>query len=199
VVDYFEKRKGGGKLTRTETVTVRLDPKLRYLAELAARKQRRTLSSYIEWAIEDSLGRTCLGQDDQRTLADEASTLWDVDDADRFAKLALRYPNLLTHEEQVRWKLIRENGLLWRGRYAGSENKWTWTVEEDSLVFDRLREHWAVFCDVAERGTGQEALPTWKKNDPNPFGSPRPAPPKPAEVKPVTKTGFDNMDDDIPF
>jgi hypothetical protein len=37
------KRKGGGKLSRSETVTVRLDPKLRYLAELAALKQRRTL------------------------------------------------------------------------------------------------------------------------------------------------------------
>jgi hypothetical protein len=42
---------GGGKLSRSETVTVRLDPKLRYLAELAARLHRRTLSSYIEWAI----------------------------------------------------------------------------------------------------------------------------------------------------
>ena len=47
-----EMRKGGGgKLSRSETVTVRLDPKLRYLAELAARLHRRTLSSYVEWAI----------------------------------------------------------------------------------------------------------------------------------------------------
>jgi hypothetical protein len=197
MVDCFEKRKGGGKLTRTETVTVRLDPKLRYLAELAARKQRRTLSSYIEWAIEDSLGRTFLGQDGQRTLADEASTLWDVDDADRFVKLAFRFPDLLTHEEQVRWKLIRENGSLWRGRYAGNDSKWTWSIEEDSLVFDRLRQHWTAFCDVAESGTGQESLPTWPKNQPNGLGA-RPAPQKPA-AKPATKTGFENMDDDIPF
>jgi hypothetical protein len=34
---------------------VRLDPKLRYLAELAARKQRRTVSSFIEWTIEEAL------------------------------------------------------------------------------------------------------------------------------------------------
>ena len=41
------KRKGGGgKLARSETVTVRLDPKLRYLAELAARIQRRSVSSF---------------------------------------------------------------------------------------------------------------------------------------------------------
>ena len=42
---------GGGKLSRSETVTVRLDPRLRYLAELAARLHRRTLSSYVEWEI----------------------------------------------------------------------------------------------------------------------------------------------------
>src|SRR6516165_4850387 len=55
------KRKGGGaKLVRSETVTVRLDPKLRYLGEIAARKQRRTVSSFIEWAIEDVLRRVSI-------------------------------------------------------------------------------------------------------------------------------------------
>jgi len=104
------KRIGGGKLTRSETVTVRLDPKLRYLAELAARQQRRTLSSYIEWAIEESLSSIIVKRTEnwESSLADEAFELWDVDEADRFVKLALRYPELLTHEEQIRWKIIQE-------------------------------------------------------------------------------------------
>src|SRR4051812_37525690 len=82
-----EKRKGGGgKLSRSETVTVRLDPKLRYLAELAARRHRRTLSSYIEWAIEDSLTRVVLQEgtgfngDHNTTIQEESSLLWDVDE-----------------------------------------------------------------------------------------------------------------------
>ena len=102
-----EKRRGGGaKATRTETVTVRLDPKLRYLAELAARKQRRTLSSYIEWAVEQSLKEVKLHEgsgyngDETITVADEAATLWDVDESERFIKLAIGYPALLPHEEQ---------------------------------------------------------------------------------------------------
>jgi len=111
----LEKRKlgGGGKLTRSETVTVRLDPKLRYLADLAARKQRRTLSSYIEWAIEDSLNRMNLYSNSDMSLAEESAELWDVDEADRFAKLALRHPDLLTHEEQVRKRLNLERTLRW--------------------------------------------------------------------------------------
>lgn len=182
-----EKRRGGGKLARSETVTVRLDPKLRYLAELAARKQRRTLSSYIEWAIEDSLDRTQLYGNDNVSLADESAILWDVDDADRFVKLALRHPDLLTHEEQVRWKLIRENGSLWRGRFAESNGDWTWTVKEESLMFESLRDNWAAFCEAADSGRKDE-LPTWHRKKQK-----LPAPSAKA------KSGFDDMDDEIPF
>lgn len=202
--------KGGGKLSRSETVTVRLDPKLRYLAELAARLHRRTLSSYIEWSIESSLGNNVLaGDHNGPSIKDESEYLWDVDDADRFAKLALRYPHLLTHEEQVRWKLIRENGYLWKGSYAGPKKEWTWTVDEDSFIFPRLRDDWAVFCHVADSGQNKEALPTWAKIEPArppparlPYGESSPparvAPP-PTPRPPPAKTGFDDMDDDIPF
>lgn len=187
-----DKRKaGGGKLSRSETVTVRLDPKLRYLAELAARKQRRTLSSYIEWAIEDSLGRVHLREgsgynnDYGTTVADDAATLWDVDDADRFAKLALRYPDMLTHEEQIRWKLIRENGSLWRGNFHKRTEEWTWAIDESSLIFDRLREGWSKFCAVANGDADKSILPSWVKKNPK------------AETSKAS--GFDDLDDDIPF
>jgi hypothetical protein len=181
------KRKGGGgKLARSEIVTVRLDPKLRYLAELAALKQRRTVSSFIEWAIEDSLSRVYLREgnflnDPGTTVADMAAKLWDVDDADRFAKLAMSYPDLLTHDEQKRWKLIRENGYVWKGQFNGHGNKWAWQVEEESLCFDRLREHWEDFCKVARGDAERDVLPKWPESGPAPAH------------------GFDDMDDNIPL
>lgn len=182
-------RKGGGKLSRSETVTVRLDPKLRYLAELAARRQRRTVSSYIEWAIEDSLKHFSLHLNGNGVLADESEALWDVDDADRFARLALRHPDLLTHDEQVLWKLVRENGLLWRGNYLGVDREWTWSVSEEDLIFDRLRQHWPKFCAVADGSGSASDLPTWVKTKP-----------KDSDSSPqAATTGFEDMDDDIPF
>lgn len=184
-----ERRKGGGKLSRSETVTVRLDPKLRYLAELAARRQRRTVSSYIEWAIEDSLKHFSLDLNGNGSLADEAEALWDVDEADRFVRLALRHPELLTHDEQVLWKLVRENGWLWRGSFAGLDREWTWAIEEESLLFDRLRTHWHKFCAVVDGNADAKELPTWTKTKPS-ASPPAPAP---------KSTGFDDMDDDIPF
>ena len=184
---------GGGKLSRSETVTVRLDPKLRYLAELAARLHRRTLSSYVEWAIEASLDNNVLKPDFEgrgTSIKDDAEYLWDVDEADKFAKLALRYPHLLSHEEQVRWKLIRECGYLWRGKYGPPPSQeWRWQVVEDSFCFDRLRDKWELFCAVANGDKPASELPTWPKTNPA----------RPPGAKPAAKTGFDDMDDDIPF
>jgi hypothetical protein len=172
---------------KSDVVTVRLDPKIKYIAELAARRQRRTLSSFIEWAIEDSLSRVhpdYHANDDPSfaaTFADKASSLWDVDEPDRFAKLALAYPELLDHEEQRIWKLIRECGLLWRGQYDGVENEWRWSVSENALDWKKLREHWETFRKVAQGDLPRSSLPTWLKR------------------KAAAGTKPNILDDDIPF
>ena len=53
---------GGGKLSRSEVVSIRLDPRLRFGAEIAAAKCRRTLSSFTEWAIEEALKSQSLNE-----------------------------------------------------------------------------------------------------------------------------------------
>jgi len=115
-----KKKKGsGGKLSRSETVTVRLDPKLRYLAGLAARKQRRSLSSFIEWVIKESLNTVNIKSNNlnnNKSIAEEASDLWDVNESARFTTLALNHPDLLTYEEQVLWKLIQEKAVAKRDK-----------------------------------------------------------------------------------
>lgn len=162
--DYESTDAGKSKGLRSATVSVRLDQKLRYFAELAARKQRRTLSSYIEWGIEESLEKIYLNASAGPSLADEASSLWDVDEADRFVKLAIRHQDLLTHEEQIRWKLIRENGAVWYGKYMFARNgEYVWDdTNLGAIKFQELRQHWDVFCKVAKFELGKEHLPTWQ-------------------------------------
>jgi hypothetical protein len=164
-------KKGGAKLNRSETVTVRLDPKLNYLCELAARAQRRTKSSFIEWAIADALRSVSLPEvmenedfDHERevSIQQKASQLWHVDEPDRVAALALIAPALLTHEEQLIWRLIRENGYLWRGRYD-KQGEWSWTLNEGDLIKDRLRDNWELFKEVAIGDRPKEDLPRWSK------------------------------------
>lgn len=94
---------------RSETISVRLDPQLRYLADLAARQHRRSLSSFIAWAIERSLTECILNEQTGKSLLDEAEQLWHTDPRERFVLLAKRYPNLLSFEQQVMWRQVCEN------------------------------------------------------------------------------------------
>jgi len=158
-------KRGGGKLSRSETVTVRLDPKLNYLCELAARAQRRTKSSFIEWAIDHALGFVGVpGQVESETIAEASAALWDVDEADRLAQLAFNAPVLMTHDEQLIWRLVENNGLLWRGNYVAGE--WTWRSSQiGSFCWEAFREHYQTFRAVAEGRKPQSDLPTWQKRE----------------------------------
>ncbi len=152
-------KKGGGKLSRSETVTVRLDAELRYLVELAKRKQRRTVSSYIEWATEESLSKIPMTEDPFEgpvMLSDHRTRLWDTDEADRFVKLAMNFPSLLTYQEQILWKLIRENGYVWPQGKKGS------------LDLKKVREKWEDFQKVARGDANKSILPNIDKTPEEP-------------------------------
>ena len=104
------KAKAGGP--RTEVFAMRLDPKLKYLAEIAARKQRRSLANFIEWSMEQALDAVKLYEHRDglvnKSVLDEAKNLWDLEPCDRLIKLAENYPDLLNYEEQLIWKAIFE-------------------------------------------------------------------------------------------
>jgi hypothetical protein len=189
------KRKGGGaKLSRSETVTVRLDPKLRYLADLAARKQRRTLSSFCEWAIEDALSRVVIYQepdingDHDISVADEAAKLWDVDESERFVRLATSYPDLLNHEEQELWKLLNDSCLLAPAKRRTSTGNpyWDLPVLEDK-IFPALRFCWPDLKAAYEKGA--DASREWVRGTRKKLG------PEPGRAE----DPLADLENDIPF
>jgi len=97
---------GGAK---SNVITVRLSPKLKYGLELLSRKQHRPLSSVVTWAVEQLLNDRDVGLYNPRwdtTLED----LWDVDSADRLVRLANLWPQLLTYEQEIIVKAVKENG-----------------------------------------------------------------------------------------
>lgn len=101
--------------SRSDTLNMRIDPMLKYLAEITARETQRTLSGFIEWAIKRSLTVEVMREDEPKVTEPhgpiKATPLynegfWDVDEADRFFKLASFRQNLLTIPEQRLWKLF---------------------------------------------------------------------------------------------
>lgn len=144
------RKSGGPKLSRSQTVTVRLDPKLRYLADIAARSQRRTLSSFIEWAIHRSLDAVSIrGDTGDSVIASElVDDLWDVDEPDRFIMLAWFNSDLLTHEEQILMKLIKETSELWSSE-PGNAPASKLSIGGQYSQIDELRSKWQELKETA--------------------------------------------------
>jgi len=132
------KKGGGSKLSRSEVVTVRFDPRLRFGLELAARKQRRTVSSFIEWAVDKALSEiTVEDKMDNRgpyNIHELLGLTWHVHPADRLVKLGEMFPELLTYDEECSYKTIVENrNFFW---------KESWTGDRVIPDFNKIRENW---------------------------------------------------------
>ena len=114
-------RKAKAGVPRTEVFAMRLDPKLKYLAEIAARKQRRSLANFVEWAIEEALKGVPLAEADINgngpTVANVATQLWALNEPERLRNLATHYPELLSYDEQLVWRVLNEHST----RHPGKE------------------------------------------------------------------------------
>lgn len=137
------RKKGAAK---TVTITVRIPPKDRFLLEILGRRQRRNLTSVIEAAIANYL------QTDDEIESVERN-IWDVIASDRFAKLAMHYPELLTYEEGCLWKSIQTayNQELGRNPYF---------MANGDVDLKKLREDWVDLMRLAAGKWGL-SLPLW--------------------------------------
>jgi len=174
-----KKEGAGGKLSRSEVVTVRLDPKLKFAAELAARKQRRTLSSLIEWTIEQSLKDIVVGE----IIVDETENkvevnalealakVWDIYEPERFVKFAEKFPDLLNYREEILWKTICDNSRFWNyldSRYLKRHDKYfdfKWETTSDNLKREELNKHWDTLNEIADGKLPEDSIPKEKYED----------------------------------
>jgi len=153
----------GSKLGRTETVSIRLDPRLNYLCELAARSQRRTKSSFIEATLAEHIQTQVInkwrdaGHVPPETFGDRADVLWHVRESQRLVALGIIAPELMTFEEQHVWALIEENGFFWRGSWKGET--WRYSVNLESIINDRVDKHWDDLLAVAVGEKDSDVLP----------------------------------------
>ena len=97
---------------RTETATVRLSPRLRFFAELAAIAQGISLSNYVETLLEADWPNAHIPRDlwedadTPETLGDIADDLWAEGEQERFA-------NQLQHPWTLRPEQLRLRDLIY--------------------------------------------------------------------------------------
>ena len=103
---------------KSDVITVRLNPKLKYGLELLSRKQHRNISSLVTWAIEQAINDPedglykkmdkGLKVEDPKQMLD---VIWNFDPADRLVKLATHWPELMTYEQEKLIKAFKEVGV----------------------------------------------------------------------------------------
>lgn len=100
--------KRGSKLVKTEALQVRFDPLLRWAIEILAGRERRTLSSAIEWSVERTVKEMPVTEQQGRTVTawEAAESCWHPDPVWRLQLFASRYPELLTFDERNKWQAV---------------------------------------------------------------------------------------------
>lgn len=160
------RKRGGGRLNRSETVTVRLDPKLNYLAEIAARAQRRTKSNLIEAALAEALNiipiNALPSDQEPSTIAELAEDIWHVDEVERLKRLMITAPHLLTYEEQKIWAVICDHSYFWLGEWRPlNDDEEFYFVDHDPLRLwtTNVQEQWGNIQRVVEGNTDKNIIP----------------------------------------
>jgi len=100
--------KRGSRMGKSETIQLRLNPLSKWALELAAGRERRSLSSFIEWATEKLIrelhGAFKQGRD--ISVWEVAEKCWHPDPIWRLVRLASDYPELLTFNDRAQWQAV---------------------------------------------------------------------------------------------
>lgn len=156
------KRSTSPKSLKGESINIRVTPKIKFGLELLARKQHRSLTSVIEWMVDNSLQDELFDRGRGESMIE---VVWDPDPIHRLANLGSTYPSLLTYEEEVLWKAImRLPDLLWSvpdGDKARIEeivkNKGK-DFSSRFLRFEVLSKFWNELIDFANSGDADPGL-----------------------------------------
>ena len=99
-------------------LNMKINPEVKYLAEIGSRYRQESLASFIEQAVKEAL-------DPERFYADEPqatpmplvnSGLWHEDEATRLFLLATAHPDLLSRSETKLWALLTGSLLKNEGK-----------------------------------------------------------------------------------
>ncbi|MGO7279401.1 hypothetical protein ACCT18_29560 [Rhizobium ruizarguesonis] len=195
--------KDAAKTGKTETLTIRLDPKTRFILEYMSRLKGQTITTVVERAIVAAAA--------QETVVDREyggqlswDSFWDVSEGVRALNLASRSEFFPTYEEERRIEFARTH---WPFFFA-TKSKTVPLNHYIDILWPRIDEYIQIHDDNKAQGGDwfgagkamQEALrksnlkaPDWPHKE-----TVKQEPPKDQE-KPSSSTYSRDLDDDIPF
>lgn len=196
-LDMATKKATNKSSNPTISVSLRIDPKTKYLIDLLARDQKRTITGVIEWAIERAASQEQFDNDQYDhhgpSFRDMIDALWSTDEAMRLIALAMNKPSLLDYDELRIWETIKASPDLWLINNPGSFQKFEMNWINSAMV----QQYWEPLIDhvqqyrhspsirpfsLEEHGVKKEDIEKQKIEQPKDPGAP-----------------FEPFDPDIPF
>ena len=151
------------KAPKKEVLSLRIEPKLRYLIDLAARIQRRNLTNYVEWALEESLKNVILEHHDGAienlslyNAGNIPNFIWSANEARNFLTLATSYRNLLTYEEQRVLEIIQSLPYV----FCINPNK---PFDYENGNVDNVTKYWDLVLQAHKEGAPTKKSPSYEK------------------------------------
>jgi hypothetical protein len=152
-VPQFKAR--NAEMIRSETLSFRVDARLRFLSDLAARSQGRKLSNYVEQSLEQSLSNVLIEDEREpnteiherrygRSLADLADQLWDANESTRFLNVVRIAPWLVSDGESNLLHFLRHSDYYAPGGLLSSL---------------RIANDWEMLRPIADGTAGIDILP----------------------------------------
>lgn len=164
----------------TVSVSLRIDPKTKYLVDLLAREQKRTITGVIEWAIERAAGQISFKDREyglDTTFLVELESLWSTDESLRVVRLALAKPSLLDYDELRVWETIKATPAFWKVPVQEGASG----LREDLLYVSLLQEHWEALIEhVGKHQNSRSIVPYTVSGE-------------------SQKTDFSDFPDDLPY
>jgi hypothetical protein len=145
--------------------SMKISPRLKYLAGIAARAEGKTLSNYVEAALERSFQSVRITDDQEgtnsnkvagKTLADLADALYTGSEADRFLTLLRTAPWLFSDGESRLMLILQHSDYYYPQLNRGHR---VWHSEH-------IREHWLMLAAIRDGEADIDLLPV--EAQPNP-------------------------------
>ena len=182
----------GGK---TETLTIRLDPKTRFILEYLSRLKGQTITTVVERAIVGAASQETVPDPNYPNQADGWQNFWDVSDGVRALRMAARPEFYPSYEEERRLAFAREHWPFFyqseeKNRFINHYTDVLWPrIDEFLQLHDDKKSKDYFAAGEAMRGALSGAklkAPDW--------------PPQPQKAKPKPHGGVArDLDDEIPF
>lgn len=131
----------------TISVSLRIDPKTKYLIDLLARDQKRTITGVIEWAIERAAAQERFDNDSNTFYDEVIDDLWSTDESIRLITLALSKPSLLDYDQTRIWETIQASPDFWRISNPGSAPK----LHKEWIDAPMIQAYWEPLLDHVQK------------------------------------------------